>query len=344
MTGGRRILIRLVVALVATSLLLAGVAAATRSGRNGSLVVTLNPAQGGGPDQIWLVDPGGRIASRRLPTGRLINIDPLSPRFLPSGRQLVFTAPQFVGSPFPTAVAVMIVSTSGSGLRQLGAAPVPAPDSTTFLALPGRLAVSPSGRTVAVAFVQLPRGRPKAARLLIDYFDVRRGRRTGSTSVAGIASLISFDWLPNGELLLVATNTSGRFVTEVVGVTGAVVRRTPLRLPPAATVTDAAPSPGGSAIAFTETVQQGQCGDQTEALCPSDVYTVAMAGGNPRRRTFTHSASSPVWSPDGRRLAFETAFGESDEVLTLATGRTHALVVRVPRGGVNLADWQPLGA
>jgi hypothetical protein len=343
--GSRRIVARLFTTLVGASLLLAGAAAGTLTGRSGELVVTLNPASGGGPDQIWLIDPAGRLASRRLPTGPAINIDPLSPRFLPSGQQVVFTAPQQIGSPWPTAVGVMIVNASGSGLRQIGAVPVPLPQSTTYIGLPGRLAVDPAGGTVATAFVEARKHKPETDRIVIEYFNVRRRRQTGSASVAGFVGLTTFDWLPDGELLLMGTNTSARSVTEVVRMNGSLVRRIAVQLPSAATVTDAAPSPDGASIAFTEVIQRGQCGEQSQTVyepCPSDIYTVGMSGGQPRRLTFTNSASSPVWSPDGSRLAFETSLGRSDELLTLATGRVSAIAVRIPRGGVNLADWQPL--
>jgi eukaryotic-like serine/threonine-protein kinase len=73
----------------------------------------------------------------------------------------------------------------------------------------------------------------------------------------------------------------------------------------------------GSTIAFQSGAEK--FAGQTRALAPSTIWTISAAGGSPRQITQqakpTGGHSSPVWSPDGKYIAFQT----SDYALSAST-------------------------
>src|SRR6478735_10868324 len=58
-------------------------------------------------------------------------------------------------------------------------------------------------------------------------------------------------------------------------------------------------SPDGSRVVYVLRTLDGE-GDRNV----DQLWTVPAAGGTPRRLTTGHADTSPVWSPDGSRLAF----------------------------------------
>ena len=66
-------------------------------------------------------------------------------------------------------------------------------------------------------------------------------------------------------------------------------------------------SPEGKRIAFTKSLFEPA--EPDVALKSADVWTVNVGGRSRRNLTREDSASSPAWSPDGRRLAFARGDG-----------------------------------
>jgi TolB protein len=66
-------------------------------------------------------------------------------------------------------------------------------------------------------------------------------------------------------------------------------------------------SPDGNRIAFTKSLFEPA--EPDVALKSADVWTVGVRGRGRRKLTRDDSASSPAWSPDGRRLAFARGDG-----------------------------------
>lgn len=97
-----------------------------------------------------------------------------------------------------------------------------------------------------------------------------------------------------------------------------------------------APPPDGTRLAFTSD-RDGQI----------DVYVTAADGSAPRRLTTDPGGdSSPTWSPDGRRLAFERGTGRdetSKDIWTMtATGAAQRRLTTTP--GVDAGpSWSPDG-
>jgi len=106
---------------------------------------------------------------------------------------------------------------------------------------------------------------------------------------------------------------------------------------------DYAISPDSSEVAFTMNADTDQATSTN-----SDIYTVPIAGGEPRKITISLGAdNAPVYSPDGKYLAFrsqERAGYESDRwrlmVLERITGRTTNLSEALDRW-VGSMTWSP---
>jgi Tol biopolymer transport system component len=78
-------------------------------------------------------------------------------------------------------------------------------------------------------------------------------------------------------------------------------------------------SPDGQQIAFTRKSYEGGSGHGTG---PGNIWTVVAASGEARQLTFIDTIKQPpVWSPDGRYLAFVTATGQLGMVAVDQPGR-----------------------
>src|SRR6202008_2668724 len=106
---------------------------------------------------------------------------------------------------------------------------------------------------------------------------------------------------------------------------------------------DYAIAPDSTEIAFTMNVDPDQATSTN-----SDIYTVPLAGGEPKKITISPGAdNAPLYSPDGKYLAFrsqERAGYESDRwrlmVLERATGHTTNLTETLDRW-VESFTWSP---
>ncbi len=100
-------------------------------------------------------------------------------------------------------------------------------------------------------------------------------------------------------------------------------------------VGDAALSPGGTTVAFTQEVvvkREGHGGkpDGPPYLYRSHIWLVAAGGGTPRQFTMgDHRDSRPVWSPDGERILFTSDRGAQPK----PSGKPPKHLWAIPLGG-----------
>jgi Tol biopolymer transport system component len=195
--------------------------------------------------------------------------------------------------------------------------------------LPGHIALSPDGRVLAYGFNEIvntgPGPSPTQHRVV--FINIRSGRVVRSIVVPRM--LIGPIWGFNGRLLFVSFGA-----VEATRSNGSHVRQIKIKFPGPRTantvVDDAAVSPDGAQLAVTGVAHGGDC-----HVCQTDIYVVKAAGGKARRLTRSGQASNPVWSPDGRKIAFQDV---GNKILTVATGHVGNLVTVPLSGGV--VDWQ----
>jgi Tol biopolymer transport system component len=115
----------------------------------------------------------------------------------------------------------------------------------------------------------------------------------------------SLRWSPDGKSLAIADATSLRGPFGIFLFSLDSGERRPLTVPPAGSRGDSTPvfSPDGKRLAFVRTGLGGTT---------SDLYTVAVAGGEPNRLTFDSTYINGVtWTPDGSELVFSSERGGS---------------------------------
>src|SRR5256886_17638452 len=97
-------------------------------------------------------------------------------------------------------------------------------------------------------------------------------------------------------------------------------------------------SPGGKWVAYTVSTP-----DMDANRGISNIWVVSTAGGAAMQLTQSGYDSSPVWSPDGKTLAFlSSRSGESQVyLLWMVGGEAHALTQLSTRAG--MAEWSADG-
>jgi TolB protein len=113
-------------------------------------------------------------------------------------------------------------------------------------------------------------------------------------------------------------------------------------------VNDAFPdwAPDGRQIAFAGTIAPSAraCSpDRSYYGCPRDLYTMNADGTDIRRVTSGGGVSHPVWSPDGRQIAFTTSSGPSMIAVINADGTAERIIARTKGGSDLNPSWSPDG-
>jgi Tol biopolymer transport system component len=112
----------------------------------------------------------------------------------------------------------------------------------------------------------------------------------------------SLSWSPDGKSLAIVDATSHQGRIFLLSLDSG--ERRPLTLPPAGSRGDSSPAfaPDGKSLAFVRTGLGGT----------NDLYTVAVAGGEPKRLTFDNTFIDGVtWTPSGSELVFASERGGS---------------------------------
>ena len=176
----------------------------------------------------------------------------------------------------------------------------------------GELAWSPDGRRMA--YWGCRRASPACAFRSVAFYVSRADGGGVRRLFTGRAGLL--EWSPTGRLLLyVPTPGNGSGDTlEVVDLSTGKRHRL------ASGAGDASWSPRGDRIAYIKGALAG------------DVYSVGADGRERRRLTTDGSDETPVWSPDGRRLAWVTTGGNPDLVVARVDGTGTRYVAQTAAG------------
>jgi dipeptidyl aminopeptidase/acylaminoacyl peptidase len=97
-------------------------------------------------------------------------------------------------------------------------------------------------------------------------------------------------------------------------------------------------SPDGKWVAYTMSTP-----DMDVNRGVSNIWIVSTTGGAPMQLTQSGHDSSPVWSPDGKTLAFLSSRSGEAQVYLLLTGGGEAHALTHISTGVDIVKWSPDG-
>lgn len=322
---------------------LASTADAAFRGQNGRIAFVKADAER--DSTIWDVQPSAKRARAltRKPRRcrRSESWTDEAPDYSPSGKRIVYRHSDDCGRGHRSEVRV--VRADGSGARRLFNLPLDSFTGATFTADGNQISFdAPEPGSFGLSAVH--------------FVDSGSGRPTRPPIPTSLAYGTSPEWASSGQLAL-----SGRLAQEarsseeiIVGDVGArQFRRITSAGGPRHTIFsgDTSPdwAPTGNRIVFTRWAQlclpeSSSAGPRARAADPpcesetedrSDIYVVDAAGGRRARRlTRRRDAGSPVFSPQGTKIAFGSK--EFIYVMSSRGGRAR----RVARGSE--PDWQPL--
>lgn len=272
--------------------------------------------------------------ARRL-TAKLTTTDPA---WSPDGRRIAFTRNEDIGeSTSFTSDDVFVMASDGAGMRQL----TPERPGRSF----GQPAWSPDGLQIAyVDSGSVSSAVPsRLGRLTVVDVDGGGARRLTEGRIDADP-----DWSPDGREIVftrgvnIASFDDGNQDIYVLDVETGKTKR--LTRTPAGTFESApAWSPDGSRIAFARWTRQTQFEGEAR------IYVMNRDGSDQslvlEHRHFASGPYSLTWSPDGRKIAFETSSElgcTSISTMSAAGGATHPLTTCTrPREASAAPAWQP---
>lgn len=270
------------------------------------------------PQQIFLTDPSGH-QPHLLSTGRFTPTLVGGAALSPVGDQFVFggAPPGTVLNTGASLVVPFVLANVRTGAAHVFAtfsqqyAP-PVTSGTVAFYQNGAPAFSPDGRTVAFGYSTVTEPG-KASSEDVAFLSVPTGRTTRLISIKGVigAQPSVLQWLPTGRILFLA----GGGTVETVKPNGSGRRSIRIGLPANTAIDSVATSPDGSQLALGVTTTACGVGN-----CRTDLYLVSATGGRATRLTSSGCAGAPVWSPNGKLIAYEDC--PSIKIMMIATKRT----------------------
>ena len=326
---------------VVVALACAPAAQATFPGRDGQLLL------GGEQNVLSVVAVHGhphRIVSLYF-NGQGCEADVTSAAFSPDGKRVAYTGVWSYGSPAfcvgytPSQLGTEIVTASANGSHRHVLVRLPSGSNGGGLVNANygvslALAFSPNGRQLAYASPITSVSAPA-----ITIIDAKTGKRR---RIIGLSFPSSVAWGSSSELAY----TTGTI--DAMRADGSHRRQ----ITNGGRGTDSDPnwSPDGKRLAFLRDVQTLECiapdraapiARPADSNCSqvdhTDIYVVATNGSHLKRLTYFGQATGPVWSPDGKQIAF---YDNNRHIIAVPAGggRAKTLVT----GAMIPADWQAL--
>jgi Tol biopolymer transport system component len=224
---------------------------------------------------------------------RTVTDDPTAwdymPEFSPDGRLLLFERGPLIGG---HSVRAYVVPFEGGDIKPLSAGDVPVNQT--------RMRWSPRGNLIA--FTGAGPGNTTATWLMDkDGSHIRRGL------LPQVGNGVYPGWYPDGQRIL-ETVSDDNTLRSVNIQSGAVVK---IVTAPALKIGMATVSPDGKWIAAAAQLRQGQPYNQDD----NQIWIIGNDGHAHRLIAAGHQGRAPTWSPDGRKVVFESNQGSPKPTL-----------------------------
>jgi len=328
------------------------------------LVAAAPAAAAPGNGRLAYINGGSVYTVSADGTGAALLHEGVLPGFSPDGTRIVFADTQFgPGGALP----ILVADADGSNARQIGASLSPhqlswSPDGTRIAFVSG---LAPGGFSVVVLNADgsgsstissdaspdappswSPDGTEVAFTTTNDT-DIAVAKADGSGRrllIQDTTRDMSPSWSPDGSQIAFFREAFGRFVLYAIRANGSGLHQ----LGQTQAETSSAPvwSPDGSRLAFggAEPVGYYRYGPYYR----ENVYTVGADGVGERRLTDSASlgsGSAPLWSPDGRRIAFlssRTGYSAGSQLFVMNQDGTCETQVTALATPVSQPSWQAL--